>query len=255
MSHPDHHHHLTRHGPDEVLPVHRHAEAYAALVLDGEHEEASVDGRFHCTPGSLVLHPRWHAHGNRFGRSGGRVANLPLAPGTPTGSVPGALRLLRVPDLREAREIFARASHRLGELVAASVPLEPVAPHAWQVPFLAALADEDVDIARLARRAGVSAAHASRSFVRSHGMPPQLLRRELRTRRALALLGGGSTLAEIASQCGFADQSHLARTLVAATGAPPSRLRAGIKCVQDAGRESRCNGREGVRRASGRSER
>ena len=76
----------------------------------------------------------------------------------------------------------------------------------------------------LARRAGVSLAHASRSFVRSHGMPPQLLRRELRCRQALALLGGEATLAEVAAASGFSDQSHLNRTLRLTTGATPAQL-------------------------------
>jgi transcriptional regulator GlxA family with amidase domain len=43
-------------------------------------------------------------------------------------------------------------------------------------------------------------------------------------------------LADIAATSGFADQAHLTRTLRAATGAPPSRLRQQIKSVQDAAR-------------------
>ena len=58
----------TRHDASDVLRTHRHGGAYAALVLDGSHVEASADGPIECTPGTLVLHPRWHAHGNRFGR-------------------------------------------------------------------------------------------------------------------------------------------------------------------------------------------
>ena len=80
----------------------------------------------------------------------------------------------------------------------------------------------------------MSLAHASRTFVKSHGMAPQLLRRELRCRRALRLLVEGWPLVQIATMSGFADQAHLTRTLRAATGAPPSRLRRKIKSVQDA---------------------
>ena len=82
-------------------------------------------------------------------------------------------------------------------------------------------------------RAGVSLAHASRTFHKSHGMPPQLLRRELRCRRALSMLRGAESLAQIAAETGFADQSHLSRSLREATGRAPSRLRRQIKCVQD----------------------
>ena len=71
---------------------------------------------------------------------------------------------------------------------------------------------------------------------RRFGMSPQVLRRELRTRRALHLLAGAMPLAGIAAASGFADQAHLARTLRAATGATPSQLRKQVKCVQDAAR-------------------
>ncbi len=86
----------------------------------------------------------------------------------------------------------------------------------------------------IARRIGVSAAYASRALLRSHGMGPQALRRELRFRHALALLDSGDRLADIAQQAGFADQSHMTRTVRAHSGLTPSQLRGGqVKCVQD----------------------
>ncbi|MBU8975951.1 helix-turn-helix domain-containing protein [Lysobacter sp. MMG2] len=220
----------TRHDARDVLGTHRHGGAYAALVIDGSHVEASPDGPIACEPGTLVLHPRWHAHGNRFGRLGATVANLDLA----DAAAPDTLRVLRVPDARQARAVFTDAPQRLGELIAACTPVRAPELHAWQAEFLRELELGELDVATLARRAGVSAAHASRVFAVSHGMPPQLLRRELRCRRALRLLADGLALADIAALAGFADQAHLSRTLRAATGATPSRLRGQIKCVQDA---------------------
>ncbi|MDR0184143.1 AraC family transcriptional regulator [Lysobacter arvi] len=222
----------TRHDACDVLRTHRHAGAYAALVIDGNHVEASADGPVECRPGTLVLHPRWHAHGNRFGRLGAKVANLDLD----DGLAGDALRVLHVHDAKEALAVFARAPHRLRELIAACSPAPTPTLQPWQHAFLRELDDGGHDIAALARLAGVSLAHASRTFVKSHGMPPQLLRRELRCRRALRLLAAGMPLADIASASGFADQAHLTRVLRAATGAPPSRLRRQIKSVQDAGR-------------------
>lgn len=224
----------TRHDACDVLGTHRHGGAYAALVVDGSHVEASPDGPIECTPGTLVLHPRWHAHGNRFGRHGAKVANLDLA----DADAPGTLRVLRVADVKEAKAVFARAPQRLGELIAASTPVAQPQLPAWQAAFLHELRHGEHDLATLARNAGVSAAHASRAFAASHGMPPQLLRRELRHRHALRLLAGGMSLAEVAALSGFADQAHLTRTLRAATGATPSQLRRQIKCVQDAARPS-----------------
>jgi AraC-like DNA-binding protein len=222
----------TRHDARDVLRTHRHDGAYAALVIDGSHVEASADGPIDCVPGTLVLHPRWHAHGNRFGRLGAKVVNLDL-----DGDLAGdALRVLHVHDGKEALAVFTRAPHRLNELIAScnAAPTPTLQP--WQHAFLRELEHGDCDIASLAKAAGISLAHASRTFVASHGMPPQLLRRELRCRRALRLLTGGMPLADIAATSGFADQAHLTRTLRAATGAPPSRLRQQIKSVQDAAR-------------------
>ncbi len=221
----------TRHDACQVLGTHRHDGAYAALVLDGHHVEASADGPVKCTPGTVVLHPRWHAHGNRFGRTGARVVNVDLDPAL----APDTLRVLRVADLREASSVFARAPHHLAGLIEACSEVERAAAPGWQAEFLHGLQHGDAPLSLLARRAGVSLAHASRTFLKSHGMPPQLLRRELRCRRALSLLGGAQSLARIAADSGFADQSHLSRSLRQATGSPPAQLRRQIKCVQDAG--------------------
>lgn len=219
----------TRHDARDVLRTHRHDGAYAALVIDGSHVEASADGPVDCVPGTLVLHPRWHAHGNRFGRGGALVVNVEL-----DGALaPDGLHAFRVPHLREAAEIFTHAPQRLGELVAASAPAHGTRLHDWQDEFLHELRSSDLPVADLARRAGVSLAHASRSFLKSHGMPPQLLRRELRCRHALGLLAGDAPLADIAADAGFADQAHLSRSLRLVTGATPTQLRRQVKSVQD----------------------
>lgn len=220
----------TRHGRDDTLALHRHADAYAALVLDGSHVEVSVDGARECTPGTLVLHPRFHAHGNRFGSSGARVINLALPMNAHDES-----RVLRVPDLRETRRCFEHGDPvALQALLAEATPApERDDDDSWRAAFLAALRDGDAPIAAIARRIGVSAAYASRALRRSHGMGPQALRRELRFRRALMLFNGGDCLADVAQQAGFADQSHMTRTVRAHSGLTPSQLRGQVKCVQD----------------------
>jgi AraC-like DNA-binding protein len=220
----------TRHGRDDTLALHRHADAYAALVLDGSHVEVSVDGPRECTPGTLVLHPRFHAHGNRFGRSGARVVNLALPMNAYDGS-----RALRVHDLRETRRCFEHGDPVALQALLAEATSAPERDDddSWRAAFLAALRDDDAPIAAIARRIGVSAAYASRALLRSHGMGPQALRRELRFRRALMLLGSGDRLVDVAQQAGFADQSHMTRTMRAHSGLTPSQLRGQVKCVQD----------------------
>jgi AraC-like DNA-binding protein len=220
----------TRHGGGQALATHRHGRPYAALVVDGSHVEASVDGPILCEPGTLLLHPAFHAHGNTFGRLGARVINLPLEHDL---ELQGAVAC-KVPSLHEARQVLRLADRRaVRALFEASQALQTTGPD-WQAVFLSALRESDESAGAIAARLGVSAAHASRAFRRSHGMGPRALRLELRWRRALGLLGGAASLADVAAQAGFADQSHFNRVVRNCAGMTPARLRAQIKCVQDA---------------------
>jgi AraC family transcriptional regulator len=219
----------TRHARDALLPLHRHRTPYVALVVEGDYLEFGPDGPVRCGPGSLLLHPAYHAHGNRFGRHGARVLNLDLQ----QGPADGRFMLRHVADLAAAREIFAGEPGSLDEVLQGSAPVP--APHApdWQAPFVAALATGDEPVGDIARRLGVSLPHASRSVRAAYGLAPQALRRELRWRRALALLAGTRPLADVSTEAGFADQSHFTRTTRLCAGLTPAALRRHINCVQD----------------------
>lgn len=219
----------TRHARGATLATHRHRAPYAALVLDGDYTESSLDGPLPCRPGTLVLHPAYHAHGDRFGRLGASALNIEL----PDTTLQLAASAWQVHDLREATEVFARCPQRLPELLSIAAPQAAAEHPDWQPALLRAMADSDDDIAVLARRLGVSAEHASRALSRSYGMSPRALRREARWRRALHLLAGAQSLAEVAAAAGFADQSHLHRVVVAHAGCTPVQLRRQIKYVQD----------------------
>ncbi len=260
----------TRHDRNAALATHRHREAYAALVLDGDYTESSLDGPLPCAPGTLVLHPPFHAHGDRFGRSGASAINLKLSAGLPASASlrPGGLadagfaaRAWRVHDLREAREVFERAPQRLGELLACAAPQAGAALPDWQGELLRRMAQDEREIAELARELGVSAEHASRALGRSFGMSPRALRREARWRRALQLLGAPMALAQVAAAAGFADQSHLHRIVVAHAGCTPLQLRrelaqgrlpASADASADASARSSGQGRAGSRRLDAR---
>lgn len=219
----------TRHARGATLATHRHRAPYAALVLDGDYTETSFDGPLPCRPGTLILHPAYHAHGDRFGRLGASAVNIEV----PETTLELAASAWQVHDLREAHDVFARCPQRLPELLAIATPQAAAEQPDWQPALLRAMADSDDDIAVLARRLGVSAEHASRALSRSYGMSPRALRREARWRRALDLLGGAQSLAEVAAAAGFADQSHLHRVVVAHAGCTPVQLRRQIKYVQD----------------------
>jgi AraC-like DNA-binding protein len=78
----------------------------------------------------------------------------------------------------------------------------------------------------LSRALGCSPFHLSRIFRQETGVTLRQYRARARLRAALDLLEQGErNLATISATCGFADQSHLARTTVAQLGTSPTRLR------------------------------
>ncbi|GAB2622858.1 hypothetical protein GCM10027191_18780 [Novilysobacter erysipheiresistens] len=225
----------TTHDGDSVLPTHRHCTPYLSLVVAGSYVEVSPDGPLQCRPGTVVLHPPFHAHGDRFGRRGARTLNLELTRVPSLAPFPEGAQAWQVDDPVAARELFLHAPTQLPELLGDAVLLAPAPLPVWQTEMAAAVRDADVEITAIARHAGVSAEHASRSFAASHGMSPRALRGEWRWRRALSLLAGDLPLAQVAAAAGYADQSHLCRVSLRLAGCSPARVRERIKCVQYAG--------------------
>jgi len=202
--------------------MHRHNAAYGALVLDGNYEEASVDGRFSCGRGTLVIHPVWHAHGDTFGTGGATVLNLPL-PDMDTS----ALQAFDVNDV----DCLERLAHD-DPGAAAQAALDegrlhpPLAPARWLVRYVESLLLESgVETGSLARRIGISPEHASRACKAWFGLGPAKLRREGQLRRAITVLRAGGSPSDAVHEAGFCDQPHLTRLLKRMTGLTPARLR------------------------------
>jgi AraC family transcriptional regulator len=91
------------------------------------------------------------------------------------------------------------------------------------VDFMAAYLSEDVSLVALAREAHVSPFHFARLFRRTVGIPPHQFVLRLRVERAIGLMKSGSlSLAHVAAESGFCDQSHFTRAFRAATGTTPA---------------------------------
>ena len=214
--------HESCHAALSSLAPHRHAAPYAALVLDGSYEEASMDGRFACSRGTLVLHPSWHAHGDSFGAGGAVVLNIAR-----DGFEPDALQAFQVPD-PDAIAMLARTDpvQAAGAALEEARPHPPLAPASWLVRYVDALFGEDrIETGILARRIGVSPEHASRACKTWFGLSPSALRREGQLHRAIATLRAGGSPSAAAHEGGFCDQPHLTRFLKRMTGLTPARLR------------------------------
>jgi AraC-like DNA-binding protein len=114
------------------------------------------------------------------------------------------------------------------------MPVEPGAVRGGLAPWqerrskemIAANIDGNISLEHLARACGLSRSHFARAFKRTNGHSPH--RWLLAQRTALAehmLLNSKYSLAEIATRCGFADQSHFSRVFTGIKGLAPGEWR------------------------------
>jgi AraC family transcriptional regulator len=97
----------------------------------------------------------------------------------------------------------------------------------WQLrrvlEFLEAHVTEDIGLDELAQLVGLSESQFARAFKVSTGLPPYQWCLRNRVKRAQEmLLNGSDSLADIAIQNGFADQSHFTKTFRRVTGKTPA---------------------------------
>jgi len=77
----------------------------------------------------------------------------------------------------------------------------------------------------LSMLAGVSPTRLLRAFAAAYGLSPHRYQQSCRIARARKLIAAGMPLAEVASACGYADQSHLNRWFLRIHGTTPGRFR------------------------------
>jgi len=123
----------------------------------------------------------------------------------------------------------ARAEDVPGRLVAAAAALvaraRPTVEHRRAARAIAAFAAGADRIADVAADLGVAERTLHRDFLVGVGLAPRRYLRVARARRAAALIAAGRPLADVAATCGYADQAHLTRELVALHGVTPGALR------------------------------
>jgi AraC-like DNA-binding protein len=82
---------------------------------------------------------------------------------------------------------------------------------------------ERISLGDLARHVGLSPSYFHRSFCRQTGMPPHAYQTQVRIARAKSLLSRNWPIAKVASETGFADQSHFTRCFKRFVGVPPGQ--------------------------------
>lgn len=84
---------------------------------------------------------------------------------------------------------------------------------------------ENVNLAMIARAAGLPVYRLFRAFDRSTGMTPHGYQRQARVRSAMTLIRRQRPLSDVAAATGFADQAHLTRAFRKVMGITPGRYK------------------------------
>jgi transcriptional regulator GlxA family with amidase domain len=85
---------------------------------------------------------------------------------------------------------------------------------------------QDIPLADIARECGLSRQYFTKSFKATLGVTPHRWLQQYRIKKAKDLLQTTSyPIADIAIECGFADQSHFTRVFVSLTGGTPAAWR------------------------------
>jgi AraC-like DNA-binding protein len=204
------------HARSERLTRHTHREGFAAIVLRGEYLEAGDRGRVNVVPGDVILHGPYESHQDHVAASGADVLIVPWLKEwfeSPLGSVsdPDKLARLSERDMREAAHMLAEEVS-IKELPFMDWP-DMLARDLWDRP--------EIELKKWADTMGIRPETVSRGFRRAFGVSPQSFRARARLLRALSGIRRGEKLAELAAECGFADQAHLSRHFRVVTGETP----------------------------------
>ncbi len=252
--------------PHRVVERHAHEEAHFVLVLSGLYVSSAAGAPALGGGPLLVFNPAGTTHRDRFEARGrrfeGRFLTLSVASDlmdAADGRTPDRATVLDGPDAMTLAQRLARectrssADHagaagasgwrRSGALLGESLALGLVAAAAgardeawttaprWLGTARELLDDrfaDDVRIADLARTVGVHPVHLARVFRRHVGCTPGDYARRRRLERSAVLLRETTRpLADVASGCGFADQSHFTHAFRRYAGVTPGAYRAG----------------------------
>jgi|SRR5579884_1416257 len=238
---------IVRHEREQRLPPHTHALPFLCLLLEGRYEEEAAGHRVQYEPLTLVFHPRRLEHSDvvypdsrMFTVEFDDAWNETLAQYAPrghslythTGADPLWIMLRLYEALRDRTLSDLTVQTLTYEIIGSFHRLETAEEAAppW-LRGLRSLLDErymeSLDIRALAREVGVHPVHLSRTFRRAYKVNAGDYVHRRRVQQACRLLRESrSSIATIAEELGYADQSHFSRVFRSVTGTTPGRYRA-----------------------------
>jgi AraC family transcriptional regulator len=237
------------------LPRHEHELAYVTVVLEGGYSEGHLHGVTELHPFTAIFNPSGVTHTSGIGNTGSRLftiecptplldtldLRLPPSPVVDRGTGDVLWPSLRIfsafrrqdadPLVLEcqALELLGALTGRKADNAAAPRWLRRVKDR------LHARFQERTRVCDLAAEAGVHPVHLARTFRARVGRGVGDYVQRLRVRAACEQLRDRhASLAGVAADCGFADQSHLTRTFKRILGATPGGFRKAL-CSGDEG--------------------
>jgi AraC-like DNA-binding protein len=218
---------------DSALGRHVHEKASAALVLSGGYEEAGDCGRFRVKAGDVIFHERFEAHLDRFSETGVVVLNLRLP--VHRSYTPGIARVANADAVARVAERSCRdAIELLFSLAITRIPQ----PADWHPPIFftysrtpdelaaALVRNPSLKLSRWGEKNGIAPWTVSRGFGLVFGVSPEAFRARTRARHALkSIQNTGRHCQTSRPELGFADQSHMTRSIKQLTGIGPRAWR------------------------------
>lgn len=238
---------IVTHDRERRLPAHTHELPFLCLLLEGGYEEEAAGEVVRYDPLTLVFHPARLAHSDRvfpdtrmftveFGASW-RETLAQYAPAahslyTHTGAEPLWLMLRLYESLRDRTLTDLTVQTLCYELAGSFDRMETTEdPGAPWLRSLRAILDERytqaLDLTMLAREVGVHPVHLSRTFRKTFKVNVGDYVHRRRVQQACRILRESNvSIASIAEDLGYTDQSHFSRTFRAIAGRTPARYRA-----------------------------
>ncbi len=242
--------------PQLTLPSHYHTRACFAIILEGSVDKTFRTASYPSLPSTIVTMPPEERHVDQFERNGAHLLVIEPIDVADDWLLPCAGVLDRIHHYRDAElvGIAWRAARELARpdgvssLVIEGLALEMLAlaarrqqasavehrPPPWLATaeeFLRASFNRSVQMVDVAAAVGVHPVHLARVFRQFYGVTPGDYVRHLRLDWAAAQLAAPpsasslQTLAGLARQAGFSDQSHFTRAFKRYIGLTPAQYR------------------------------
>jgi AraC family transcriptional regulator len=234
--------------PGAQIRRHVHARPYFSILLCGGYRETYSGGARECGPATAVLHPPGEVHSDQFLGAGGRIFRFEIIDDEADSCL--ARQICETTELCNGRvrclaaRLYweSRSSDSFSPLAAEALALEIIseatrrafkedkygAP-SWlghAIELLHETLPDNLTVQRIANVVGVHPVHLARVFRRRYGCSIGEYARNWRVEVASRQLAAStSPIAEVAAVAGFADQSHLCRTLKTVSGLTPNEFR------------------------------